>query len=93
MCHKSFCGAIKIMTKHHPIYNSELRNRTRKLVNDYLILKANTYIEISKATGLSPTWIAMFARGELNHTDVGRVEILHDFLSNKSLVEIFKSGM
>lgn len=69
------------MARPHPIFNSLLRNRTRELLKEHLKLKAHTYLTISNDTNLSPTWVAMFDRGEINHTDVGRVETLYNYLS------------
>jgi len=67
--------------KPHPIFRSTIRDRTKVLLSEYLRLKVNTFSSISNATGLSDTWIAMFHRGELKHTDIGRVEKLHDHIS------------
>lgn len=65
----------------HKQFNSIIRNRTRELLKEHLKFKANTLSSISSATGLSDTWIGMFHRGDLKHTDIGRVETLHDFIS------------
>lgn len=65
--------------KPHPIFHSELKLKTRVLLLDHL--KNATYDSVAKATKLSPTWVAMLARNELKHTDVGRVETLYNFLS------------
>lgn len=52
---------------------------------EHLKLKANTYNKISTDTNLSETWLSMFARNELKHTDVGRVETLYNYLSSTPL--------
>lgn len=71
--------------KPHPIFNSELRNKTKVLLANYLKLKANSAAKISKETGLSENWILMLARNELKHTDVGRIETLYNYLSHTPL--------
>lgn len=63
------------------IFNSVVRNKTKILLNEHLKLKSNTIVNLSKATGLSETWIAMFYKDELKHTDIGRVEALYNHLS------------
>jgi hypothetical protein len=71
--------------KPHPIFKSKLKEKTRILLAENLKLKAQTYEHIAKETGLSATWVAMFSRGELKHTDVGRVETLYNYLSTAPL--------
>jgi len=73
------------MPKHHKIYNSKLRNKTKSLLTEWLKLKANTLTKIEQDTGLSSTWIAMLDRGQINHSDVGRIEALYNYLSPTQL--------
>ena len=64
-----------------PTFKSELRNKTIKLLQ-------NTHIElktISQDTGLSESWLCRLKLGQLSHSDVGRVETLHNYLSNSPL--------
>jgi DNA-binding Xre family transcriptional regulator len=66
-----------------PKFKSELRNKTIKLLND-------THIElkqIAKETGLSESWLSALKLGHLSHSDVGRVETLHNYL-NKSPLKV-----
>ncbi len=65
----------------HPIFKSEVRDKTKALLAEYLKYKENTFAKISNDTGLSETWISMFARNKLKHTDIGRVETLYNYLS------------
>ncbi len=67
--------------KPHPIFQSSIRDRTKRLLAEYLKYKGNTCAAVSTATGLSETWVSMFHLGKLKHTDIGRVEKLHDFVS------------
>lgn len=69
----------------HPIFKSLLRDKTRKLLSDWLLYKANTIVKIEQETGLSQTWLAMFEKGEVTNSDVGRVETLYNYLSEKPL--------
>ena len=71
--------------KPHPIFRSEVREKTKQLLAEYLKLKGQTYARISKDTGLSENWISMFARNQLKHTDIGRVETLYNYLSPSKL--------
>ncbi len=67
--------------KKHPIFQSTIRDRTKQLLAEYLRYKGQTCASISNATGLSETWVSMFHLGKLKHTDIGRVETLHDHVS------------
>lgn len=69
----------------HPIFKSLLRDKTRKLLSDWLLYKANTIVKIEQDTGLSHTWVSMFEKGQINNMDVGRVETLYTYLSKKPL--------
>lgn len=60
-----------------PIFKSELRNKTIRLLK-------NTHIElkqISKETGLSESWLSSLKLEQLSHSDVGRIETLYNYLN------------
>lgn len=64
-----------------PKFKSQLKNKTIKLLQD-------THIElkqISKDTGLSESWLSALKLGQLSHSDVGRIETLHNYLNNSPL--------
>lgn len=64
--------------RHHPKFKSELKKKTIELINS---LENSNISQIARDTGLSETWIRMFARNELTHSDVGRVETLYNYLN------------
>ena len=41
--------------------------------------------QIAKATGLSPSWITDFTKGNIADPSVDRVEILYNYLNNAPL--------
>lgn len=64
-----------------PVYPSTLKEKTAELVR----LQTLSYKVLSEQSGLSETWIRMFARGELKLADVGKTQKLYEFLTNKKL--------
>jgi hypothetical protein len=73
------------MARQHPQFQSSLRDKAQELLNEYLRYKTNSIIQISIDTKLSTTWIGMFSRNEIKHTDVGRVETLYNYLNKQPL--------
>lgn len=69
----------------HPVFQSDLKDHTRKLLIAKVRLPTHSYVSVARETGLSATWVGMFARNELKQADVGRVETLYKYLANKEL--------
>jgi hypothetical protein len=74
----------------HPVYQSVIRDRTRRLLREFLKLKRNTFGSIARDTELSETWIAMFHNNKIKHTDIGRVERLHDYVSDIKIKDLIQ---
>lgn len=69
--------------KKRNTFSSVLKDKTRELL---LQLPRNiSYSDIAKTTKLSPQWIGMFSRDEIDAPDVGRVETLYNYLNKSPL--------
>ena len=73
----------------HPVFQSVIRDRTKRLLREFLKLKCNTCMSIARETGLSETWVTMFYNNQMKHTDIGRVETLHDYISEIKIRDTF----
>ena len=71
------------MRSSYPSYPSSLKARTEALILKRI--KVTTFRELSKQTGISTSWLHDFAHGKLKLADVGKVQKLYEFLTNKKL--------
>lgn len=66
-----------------PTHPSTLKEKTQALA--WKRLRNTTIKDLSDQTGLSPTWLHTFAQGKIKLADVGKVQKLYEFLTNKKL--------
>lgn len=59
----------------------ELSQRTRTLLRETAV----PYLEIFKATNISPNWLSLFVNGKIPDPGVNRVECLYNFLAKRTL--------
>lgn len=65
------------------IYPSKLQERTLEL---YAALPRNVRLkQISSDTGLTKSWLSEFFNGNLKYPQIGKVEILYEYLSGSPL--------
>lgn len=64
-----------------PAEEQTLLARTRELLQE----TTTPYLDIYKATGLSPFWLSGLATGKVRDPSVNRVQQLYEFLSGRPL--------
>jgi len=66
------------MNKHS---SGSLMRTTRSMLQKTTL----SHAEISRATGLTPSWLSRFAAGALHGASADKVETLYNYLSGKKL--------
>jgi hypothetical protein len=63
--------------------STRLRDKTLKLLAD--LPRNVTLKEVAEACDLNLSWLSAFARGEIEHPSVNRIECLYEHLTGRKL--------